>query len=423
MPRVSNPFKRKRRHAVLIGLLALLLAGVWTGISTGVLTLSSAIAWGPESRVESEPEPPATVAPTLMPSLDRPMTLLVMGTDAVGSDGRASLDGNTDTMLLFRLDPRENRIRVVSIPRDTRVPIPGHGAFKINAANSWGGPELAAQTVSELLGVKVDRFFLMSLQGLIAAVDAIGGVEADVPKRLRYHDRAGGLSINLEPGRQHLDGKDVEALLRFRHDDLGDLGRVQRQQSFILELAPQLLQPSHLLKLPILLGILRNNAESNLSPYEMLQIAGWLKTLDPHADLQLTVLPGKAGTVAGGWYWLAEPREIDSFLVAYYDKEPASVATETAPSVTLVRPQGIAPQEWKETLTDLEAAGYRVKVDESRPLEAETRIISQKGNPEGAQRLVETLGFGRILVAGVGDLRSDYTIHLGADWLAARHPL
>ncbi|MNK49026.1 Biofilm regulatory protein A precursor [compost metagenome] len=423
MPRASKPFNRKRRHAVLIGLLALLLGSVWAGFATGHLALSSAIAWGPETRVEPEPDHPATVAPSLMPHLDRPMTLLVMGTDGMGSNGRASLDGNTDTMLLFRLDPRENHIRVVSIPRDTRAAIAGHGTFKINAANSWGGPELAARTVSNLLGVKVDRFFLMSLQGLIAAVDAIGGVEADIPKRLVYHDRAGKLSINLRPGRQHLDGKDVEALLRFRHDDLGDLGRVQRQQGFLLQLAPQLLQPAHLLKLPILLGILRNNAETDLSPFEMLQIAGWLKTLDPQADLQLTVLPGKAGTVSGGWYWLAEPAQIDSFLVAHYGKDPAAVSAESTPSVTLNRPQGIAPQEWKQTLTDLEAAGYRVKVDESRPLEAETQIISQKGNPEGAQRLVETLGFGRVLVAGVGDLRTDYTIHLGADWLAARHPL
>lgn len=435
MPRPSAPQPSKRRHALLFGLLVLLLGGVWAGITTGHLSLSSAIALVPESlglTPEPAPQPsvdtpgsmtPATVAPSLMPSLDRPMTLLVMGTDAVGEDGRASLDGNTDTMLLFRLDPRENRIRVVSIPRDTRTYIPGHATFKINAANSWGGPELAARTVSELLGVKVDRFFLVSLQGLIAAVDAIGGVEADVPKRLVYYDHAGKLAINLKPGRQLLDGKDVEALLRFRHDDLGDLGRVQRQQGFILELAPQLLQPSHLLKLPILLGILRNNAATDLSAYEMLQIAGWLRTLDPQADLQLTVLPGKSGTIAGGWYWLAEPREIDSFLVAHYGKEPAMTTEESAPSVTVMRPVGITAAEWKATVADLTSAGYRVKEEESRPLQAETQVISQRGNPEGAQHLVETLGFGRVLVAGVGDMRTDYTIHLGADWLAARHPL
>lgn len=427
MPRARTPRKTSRRHAALVGCLALLLALVWLGVATGHLTLSSAIARGPdlpaEPLAQADIERPASVSPSLMPSLDRPMTLLVMGTDAVGKDGRASLDGNTDTMLLFRLDPRENQIRVVAIPRDTRTPIPGHGTFKINAANSWGGPELAARTVSHLLDVKVDRYFLVSLQGLIAAVDALGGVEADVPKRLLYHDRAGRLSINLKPGRQHLNGKDVEALLRFRHDDQGDLGRVQRQQRFILDLTPQLLQPAHLLKLPILLGILRNNAETDLSPYEMLQIAGWLKSLDPQADLQLTVLPGKAATVAGGWYWLANPREIAPFLVAHFGKEPMSVAAEDAPSVTLIRPQGIVPQEWKDTLSDLEAAGYQVKVDETRPLEAETRVISQKGNPEGAQRLVDFLGFGHVLVAGVGDLRTDYTIVLGADWLAARHPL
>ncbi|MNT71659.1 hypothetical protein D3C72_2101680 [compost metagenome] len=99
------------------------------------------------------------------------------------------------------------------------------------------------------------------------------------------------------------------------------------------------------------------------------------------------------------------------------------MAEDDAPSVTLVRPVGITGPEWKQTLKDLEAAGYRVKVDDSGPLGAETQVISQRGNPEGAQRLVETLGSGRVLVAGIGDMRTDYTIHLGADWLAARHPL
>ncbi len=428
MPRVPTPKSPRRRHALLLGLLALLLVGVWTGIATGHLSLSSAIALAPDALgfASPEPEPSATpgpVAPSFMPTLDRPMTLLVMGTDAVGSDGRASLDGNTDTMLLFRLDPRENRIRVVSIPRDTRTYIPGRSTFKINAANSWGGPELSARTVSELLDVPVDRYFLVSLQGLIAAVDALGGVEADVPKRLVYYDRAGGLAINLRPGRQKLDGKDVEALLRFRHDDQGDVGRVQRQQGFILELVPQLLQPSHLLKLPVLLGILRNNAATDLSPYEMLQIAGWLRSLGSSADLQLTVLPGKSGTIDGGWFWLPEPRRIDSFLAAYYGKTPASVADGEAPSVTVMRPAGLTTDAWKATLTDLQAAGYRVHEEAPRPMAAQTQVISQRGNPEGAQRLVETLGSGHILVAGVGDMRTDYTIHLGADWLAARHPM
>lgn len=405
MPR----FTFRLRHALVAGL-ALLLAG-------GLAFTRHA----PPPAAPEAPQAPQS-SPSLMPTLDRPMTLLLMGTDAAGSHGRASLDGNTDTMLLVRLDPRENQIRVVSIPRDTRTAIAGHATFKINAANAWGGPELASRTVSELLGVRVDRYFLMSLQGLIAAVDALGGVEADVPKRLRYHDRAGNLSINLKPGRQHLSGKHVEALLRFRHDDLGDLGRVQRQQGFILELAPQLLQPAHLLKLPVLLGILRNNADTDLSPYEMLQIAGWLRTLGPKADLQLTVLPGRAGTVAGGWFWLPDPKQIDPFLVAHYDKEPSDAIASETPSVTLIRPQGIAQKLWRETLAALEAAGYRVRVDETRPLEAETQVISQKGNPEGAQRLVETLGFGKVLVAGVGDLRSDYTIRLGADWLEGHHP-
>lgn len=431
MPRDPRPMNRRPRkpeghgpwgRTLLFGLLGALMGLVWAGVATGHLSLSTAVAL--QSR---EPSLPVTERrpesnPSLMPALDRPMTLLVMGTDAVGSDGRASLDGNTDTMLLFRLDPRLGRIRVVSIPRDTRTRIPGHSTFKINAANAWGGPELAARTVSGLLGVEVDRFFLVSLKGLIASVDALGGLEATVPKRLVYHDWAGGLHIDLQPGAQRLSGKDVEALLRFRHDDLGDIGRIQRQQGFLLELVPQVLHPSHLLQLPHLLAILKEHSETNLTPYELLQIAGWIKSLPPQADLQLTVLPGRPGHVGNGWYWLPDATEIDGFLVAHYGKQPSGISSESAPSVTLFRPEGIALKVWRETLANLEAAGYRVRVDDASPLAAETQVISQKGDPEGAQRLVSTLGSGRVLVAGVGDLRSDYTVRLGADWLATLSP-
>lgn len=444
MPRAPKSRLPRRPPVLLLGLLALLLSGIWAGLGTGHLSWLAAIALAPDARPHAGtpeaatlPEAPRTeprgsvspgsvspgsVSPSWMPTLDRPMTLLVMGTDAVGSKGRASLDGNTDTMLLFRLDPRENQIRVVSIPRDTRTYIPGHTTFKINAANAWGGPELAARTVSGLLGVPVDRYFLVSLQGVITAIDAIGGVEVEVPKRLVYRDRAGGLAINLKPGRQRLDGKAVEGLLRFRHDDLGDVGRVQRQQGFLLELAPQMLQPGRLLKLPAVMGILRNNAETNLSPYEMLQIAGWLRTLGPAPDLQLTVLPGRPAMIGGGWFWLAEPQRIDAFLVAHYGKRPSERLATEAPSITVMRPAGLTQEAWSEVLADLQAAGYRVNEEGPRPMEAETRVISQRGDPEGAERLVRTLGSGRVLVAGLGDMRTDYTLHLGTDWLAARYP-
>jgi hypothetical protein len=137
----------------------------------------------------------------------------------------------------------------------------------------------------------------------------------------------------------------------------------------------------------------------------------------------LTVLPGKPAVVAGGWFWLADPREIDAFLVSHYDKEPSRTPNgPMAPSVTLIRPEGVVPDAWHETRAALEAAGYRVRVDETRPLQAVTQVISQKGDAEGAQRLVDTLGVGRVLVASVGDLRTDYTVRLGADWLSARHP-
>jgi anionic cell wall polymer biosynthesis LytR-Cps2A-Psr (LCP) family protein len=99
----------------------------------------------------------------LLPKLSKPLNVLLMATDVnfTVKDGKKvmGLNGNTDTMIVIRFDPTTEQIRMLSIPRDTRVPIPGHGTFKINSANPYGGRDLAKQVVSEFLdGVVIDKY-------------------------------------------------------------------------------------------------------------------------------------------------------------------------------------------------------------------------------------------------------------------------
>ncbi|MDB5099829.1 MAG: Cell envelope-related transcriptional attenuator domain containing protein [Cyanobacteria bacterium RYN_339] len=212
--------------------------------------------WSPP---ETRPSPPGPIAATaaprgLIPRITAPMTVLFMATDVDYElrNGKQilGLRGNTDTMILARLDPARNQARLLSIPRDTRVPIPGHGTFKINAANPYGGARLAVETVSGFLGVPVDRYMVINTQGVIQLVDALGGVNVFVPRPMNYDDNTGKLHIHLDKGWNHLDGRHAHDFLRFRHDDQGDIGRVQRQQAFMQAVMGQYLSPMNLLKTP-----------------------------------------------------------------------------------------------------------------------------------------------------------------------------
>ncbi|MBM3273738.1 MAG: LCP family protein [Candidatus Sericytochromatia bacterium] len=352
--------------------------------------------------------------------LNSDMTLLVMGVDATGAGGRGGLKANSDTMLLMRLAPGEGKIYAVSLPRDTRVRIPGHGTFKLNAAEAWGGPELAARTISNFLEVPIHRYFVVSLEGVVKAVDAIGGVDITVPKAMDYDDFAGRLHIHFKPGLQHMAGKDVEAFLRFRHDEIGsDVARVQRQQAFMMEGGRQFLKPSVALRLPALWSLLQNHAQTNLGMDEMLRIARWARHLDVQKDMTMTVLPGDYSMIKGVSYWTADPDALAPFLNAHFRDAAAGLTAEDRrgrPKVVIWDATGRRPR-LKELERQLRDAGYMVwAVDRRKRRTLTTRVIVQRGDAVGGRELAATMGLNDVYTAAVGDLNSDFTLELGEDW-------
>lgn len=353
--------------------------------------------------------------------LSTDMTLLLMGVDATGGKGRDGLHANSDTILLLRLAPSEGKIWALSLPRDTRVRIPGHGTFKINAAESWGGPDLAATTISNFLDVPIHKYLVVSLEGVIKAVDAIGGVDVTIPKAMDYDDWAGRLHIHLKPGLQHLSGEQVEAYLRFRKDELGsDVARVQRQQGFLMETGKQFLQPAVILRLPELWGIIQDHAQTNLTPHELLQVARWARHLDVGQDMTMTVLPGDYTMVRGVSYWTPNIEAVEPYLNAHFRDRPAGSDTvadrQGRQKVVIWDATGRRPK-LKALERQLREAGYVVwAVDRRKRRSLVTRVIVQRGDVEGAKQLAGTLGVEQVFPAAVGDLNSDFTLELGEDW-------
>ena len=164
-------------------------------------------------------------------------------------------NGGSDTNILMAVDTVNGYVYGASIPRDSKAIIGGK-ARKINYAYNKGGTELLASTVSEQLGIPVDYTVCVNLQGFTALVDAIGGVDFEVPINMDYDDPIQGLSIHFKKGMQHLSGADALRVVRFRHNNDGtgygseDLGRMQTQQKFLKAVAKKMLSFENLISNP-----------------------------------------------------------------------------------------------------------------------------------------------------------------------------
>ena len=160
----------------------------------------------------------------------------------IGSDERnktandAGSGARSDTIILVRLDPDKDATALMSLPRDLRVEIPGHGVDKINAAYSLGGAKLTLQTVKKLTGLSINHVINVNFEGFVKGINAIGCVYLDIDRRY-YNDGIAATDyapIDLQPGYQKACGRDALDFARFRHED-SDLVRGARQQELLRE--------------------------------------------------------------------------------------------------------------------------------------------------------------------------------------------
>ena len=369
-----------------------------------------------------------------LPTLSRPVNLLVLGTKVLTSETDPSFsdelgyhalvnsfEGLSDTMLLLRFEPTREKLIALSIPRDTQAEIEGYGLRKINEANSRGGPALAAESVSNLLdGVPIDRYIRINVQGIEKLIDALGGVEMYVPRDMKYSDHSQHLYIDLKEGHQRLTGEKAVQFLRFRYDQYGDIGRVQRQQSLIRAVVEQTLKPQTLLQLPKILSVIQSHVDTNLTIEELLALAG-LASQTERSNVQMLMLPGRfsGNGREGVSYWLPSHHGIGKMAAQYLGHGYQDFNDRFSTSLRIAIQDSINdPDAVQSAITFLREAGYRniyVASDWSEPLTT-TRLIAQKGDGVSADELRIALGVGEVLVESTGNLSSDVTIQLGRDW-------
>lgn len=247
-------------------------------------------------------------------------TILLAGTDVGGT--------RTDTLMLLCLNREENTISLVSIPRDTLV----NGSYtvpKINSvygANNGGdvGIDMLLTRVGECIGFRPDGYILIRLDVFEELVDALGGVEFDVPTDMYYNDPSQNLFINLASGVQKLTGEAAMGLVRFRSGYAdADLGRVSVQRDFLSALIKQAVSVKGVVKSPRLLQILLNHTDTDLTGANFLWMAESVLLADK-SNIQTVTLPGSARTISGGSYYVLDPASVAQTVNAYcnpYEKE------------------------------------------------------------------------------------------------------
>lgn len=240
--------------------------------------------------------------------LNRRQNILLLGVDCNGSNADPFKGTRSDTMILLNVDPRDHSVNAISIPRDSKVYIEGHGVQKINAAHALGGIELAKKTAEETLGIKVDNYIAVNNEGVRKLIDAIGGVPIYIEKDMYYNDNSGNLHINLSKGIHVLNGRDVEGYLRYRKDGLGDIGRTSRQQWFLKALMEKLQTPEAITKIPDALKIANAYVKTDMNLYEMSQYAALARGIDLES-IEVSTLPGAPNKKGYISYWILDPEK------------------------------------------------------------------------------------------------------------------
>jgi LCP family protein required for cell wall assembly len=332
------------------------------------------------------------------------VTILLVGVDK--STGR----GLADTLIVAVISPSLNEMTAVSIPRDSRVEVPGLGARRINAAHSYGGLPLTVQTVELLLGLPIDYHVEVNVPGIVKLVDAIGGVDIDVDKRMLYHDRSQNLSIDLQPGRQRLNGEQAMGYVRFRHDAVGDIGRMERQRSFLRAVAHKLLSPQDVGQLRELAKVFLDTVDTDLTVKDILALKRIIEQSGPEA-IRTATLPGEQKMIRGQSMIELDPVQVQETVDRVLLGQGLYVTVLNGTDIP-----GLAVR----VASRLEEHGCDiVTVDNSSERINSTLVIDHRGQTRRAERVAGWLGRGVISVAPDGDNPADVTVVVGRDLAGA----
>jgi LCP family protein required for cell wall assembly len=354
-----------------------------------------------------------------------PLTLLLLGVDKRegGDDDEGS---RSDTMILVRIDPVTGSASILSIPRDTKVIVPGYGVRKINAAYAFGdansdtvqggGPGLTMRTIEANFGIHVDYYVEVDFNGFQKIIDTVGGVTIDNPYAIKDDEYpAEGnnyMRVYFPPGWQHLDGEQALIYARTRHDD-GDTMRSVRQQQLLMALREQALDLDLLSNAAQLLSELGQSVRTDLGPDQLLELARLGARIDESNIHQISLMPAlEEENTVDAYYLVPDWNEVAAILSDFAGQTIAppgsALANPTLNVPIVVRNASGMDGMATSVVSALEAQGFtNVTVDftaTGQTLDS-TEIVDLSGNLATSMYLAGIIGvpIDAVLEGGVDD--------------------
>lgn len=401
----------------IAGLVAAILVLLGT---VGALALLASVS----SRIK--PVDPEKVRQETAPSKPlAPQNILLLG-----SDTRGEKHARSDTIIIAHIDTRHKRVTLVSIPRDMRVNIPGHGLDKINAAMFYGGPPLTIKTVRQFTGLPINHYAQVDFNGFKELVNALGGVWIRVEKDI--DDPEAGPPIKA--GYQHLFGKTALAYCRTRKSANGDYDRIAHQQKFFAALLEQSNRFQTIFRIPELINIFAENVETDMTLGEMSQLAVHMRSIK-RKDMEGVTLPGNGQRLSDGlWYELPIMDKITPILARVKKNLPVKQSLESTATagkkpkpakpvlprdITIEVKNGGGPSGSAAQLgRKLNALGYMVSgVGNAKRSDYATTQVVYRDNKAKAAKVESVVGKGQV-VAGNGQYKmtTDVLVIVGQDY-------
>jgi len=302
-----------------------------------------------------------------------PINILILGVD-IGDPNIKDNDDikRTDSMMLLHYNPSEKDVKVISIPRDTKIKI-NNKDIKINSAYAFGGAKKTIEVVENMLDTTINYYIKVDYKAFTKFIDAIGGVNMDIEEDMKYDDEGQDLHIDFKKGKNiHLDGKKAEEFFRWRKNNdgtglaEGDLGRIKNQHIFMEKVTKKIKSPMMPLRIPKILSVIEENVETNMSPRIMVKHGS--------KGIGLSSSNIKFSTLEG------EPKYIKGISYFVYDKNKNKD--------TLQSLQSVSKTASSSTIGGVDKSKLKVKVLNGTNTEGLAKIYSSMLKNLGYQNII-----------------------------------
>ncbi len=370
------------------------------------------------------------------------VNVLLLGVDTLETD-KDQRGTRSDTIMILSVDPVTNTGFILSIPRDSYVKIHGTNEYtKINHAHSYGGTDLAINTIKDFINIPIHHYMKVDYRALFKTVDDLGGVEFDVPIDMKYRDSASNppLNIDLKAGLQTLNSEQAMGLLRFRqgYPDK-DLGRIRTQQAFIEAVLKKIASPASITKIPKYIETIYQYVETDMTIQNVMSLVKIGISID-FSTLQKATIPGVPAMRNGASIIEVDTektQELLTYLLSgnYVSEETEAESGEKSDASAQTTAQDDSTDINEYTIIVLNGSGVsgigrRVsdilkireinvdKVGNADSYDHETTVIYYKSDKAAAEKIKEILKVGTIKqgAQGITSTDAEIIIVIGKDF-------